>query len=332
MKKFYQRINYKGELKDISLMLCKDFNLGKFVSDKLLTVGYEDFNFIIKTEKNKYFIKIFSNFRIDEDCKRYVDIMLKAIEKKVAFPKLFKSEQGHLHITEVNNTKLRMCVTEYVDGDSYFFLNQKPTEKEIREIAHQAALINSIDLKPSFVYDSWAITSFLKQFKKEGEFLSAEDARMIKPLIKEFKDIKIEELPHCFVHGDIIATNVMKDKNNKIWIVDFAVANYYPRIQELAVMACNILFDKNSKEKSEKNLKIALEEYQKEIKLTSRELKVLPTYIKLAHAMHVLRANYEKVVEKNNSKENEYWLNQGRKGLKQLLKIFNHSKQNDKTK
>ena len=142
---------------------------------------------------------------------------------------------------------------------------------------------------------------------------------MIKPLTKEFEKINIQTLPHCFVHGDIIATNTMKDKNNKIWIIDFAVSNYYPRIQELAVFACNLLFDEEHRSKTENNLKIALGEYQKVIKLTPRELEILPTYIKLAYAMHVLSATYESVAEKNNSEENKYWLSQGRMGLCQTL-------------
>lgn len=136
------------------------------------------------------------------------------------------------------------------------------------------------------------------------------------PLVHLFKEMKVDELPHCFVHGDIIATNIMMDKDNKIWIIDFAVSNFYPRIQELAVMACNILFDERTKENSERNLKIAMDEYQKHVRLTPRELEILPTYIRLAHAMHILRANYEKVVENNNTEENEYWLNQGRMGLR----------------
>jgi len=319
MEKFYKRIGYKGKIDDISLAICKDFKLGEFLSNKLILIGYEDFNFVLETTKGKYFVKIFSNFRKDEECRRYVDIMLKAVEKKVSFPKLFKSEQSYLYITKINKTKLRLCVMEYINGKSYFSLGQKPNLDEIRYLAHQAALINSIDMKPEFVYDSWAIVNFLDEFRKKGEYLLPEDLRIIKPLIKEFEYMKIQELPHCFVHGDIIATNVMKDDNNKIWIIDFAVSNYYPRIQELAVLACNMFFDENSKLESEKNLKTALEEYQKTIQLTPRELEVLPKYIKLAHAMHILRANYEKVVEKDNSGESEYWLNQGRMGLKQIL-------------
>jgi Ser/Thr protein kinase RdoA (MazF antagonist) len=98
----------------------------------------------------------------------------------------------------------------------------------------------------------------------------------------------------------------MKDREGKIWIIDFSVSNYYPRIQELAVLACNLFFDLHSKFRSQKNLGIALEAYQKKIKLTLKELEALPDYIRLAHAMHVLCANYCKKAEHNNSKENQY--------------------------
>lgn len=315
MKKFFQRINYKGKIDDISLAICKDFQIGDFISNKLVPIGYEDFNFTLKTTKGRYFVKIFSNFRTDDDCRRYVEVMLRAIETEVSFPKLFKSKQNHLYTTIVNNANLRICVMEYIDGESYYFLKQKPNMGEIKTLAHQAALINSIEIKPKFIYDQWAIVNFLNEFQKKGKHLSQQDLKIIEPLVKKFKDIDIGKLPHCFVHGDIIVTNVMKDKNGKIWIIDFAVSNYYPRIQELAVLACNMLFDENDKSKSENNLKIALEEYQKTITLTSKELEVLSIYIKLAHAMHLLSANYEKIVKKNNSEENEYWLNQGRSGL-----------------
>ena len=145
-----------------------------------------------------------------------------------------------------------------------------------------------------------------------------EDLVLIKPLISKFEELNIERLPHCFVHGDIISTNVIKAKN-KLWIIDFAVSNYYPRIQELAVLSCNLFFDEESKKNSTENLKIALKEYQEIVSLTQNEIKALPTYIELAHGMHLLSANYEKVKNNNQTKENEYWINQGRIGLKQFI-------------
>ena len=241
MKNFFQRINYQGEIDDISLAICKDFQIGDFISNKLVSIGYEDFNFILRTTKDKYFVKIFSSFRTDDDSHRYVKVMLKAIEVGVLFPRLLKSKQNFFYTTTVNNTNLRICVMEYIDGESYYFLKQKPNIDEVKILAHQAALINSINIKPKFIYDQWAIVNFLNEFQRKGKHLPQQDLKIVEPLVKKFKNIDIGKLPHCFVHGDIIVTNVMKDKNGKIWIIDFAVSNYYPRIQELAVLACNML-------------------------------------------------------------------------------------------
>jgi len=318
--KFKARINYSGDIKNISVQICKDYDLGEFKSNKLILMGYEDFNFILETTKGKYFVKVFAKFRDLKDCKRYIEIMEYAIDAKVSVPKLLKSNQGFLYIKDINKTNMRLCVAEFIDGKTLFELKEKLNKDEIKFIVKQASLINSIDLKPKFMDDEWAITNFLKEFEKKKDALSKEDLELIEPLVKELKKIEIKKLPHCFVHGDIIATNVMKDSKNKLWIIDFSVSNYYPRIQELAVLACNLFFNEDNKKESNKNMEIVLEEYQKEIKLTEKELDSLEIYIKLAHAMHLLSGNFEKVKKNNNSYENEYWINQGRKGLMQTLK------------
>ncbi len=315
---FKQRIGFNGDVKEIAKIICKDFNLGSFLNYKIIPIGYEDFNFSLETNQGKFFAKIFSNERTPDDCKRNVDVIVKSLEAGVSAPKLYKSKQGFLHLLKINRLTLRMCVMDFVDGEDFFTSKEPVTKKDMLSLAGFAALINTIDFKPPKIYDSWAITNFPLVFEKKSEYLEKDDFDIVEPLIKKFNNLKIETLPHCFAHGDIIRTNVIKDKNDKVWIVDFSVSNYYPRIQELAILACDILFDKDSKKESEKNLGIAITEYQKTIKLTEREINALPTYIKFAHAMHVLCANYEKKVGKNNSEENEYFLNIGKSGLRQV--------------
>ena len=315
---FKQRIGFDGDLKEISKIICRDFNLGEFLNCEIILIGYEDFNFSLTTTNGKFFVKIYANFRTLDDCKRNIDIMVRALEAGVSFPKLYESNQGYLYILKISPSTLRMCVMDFIDGKDFFTSQAQITKKDRISIVHQASLINSIDIKPKKIYDSWAITNFPLEFEKKSQYLDSDDLKIIEPLIEKFQNLEIETLPHCFAHGDIIRTNVIKDKNNKIWIVDFSVSNYYPRIQELAVLACDILFNKDNKKESEQNLKDALEEYQKVIKLTSRELMSLSTYIKLAHAMHILCATYEKKVNNNNSKENEYFLNIGKYGLRQM--------------
>ncbi|GBE20632.1 homoserine kinase [archaeon BMS3Abin17] len=316
-KSFKKRISYNGDLKDISLQICKDYKLGGFKSNKIILMGYEDFNFILQTTKSKYFVKIFSNSRTIDDCHRYVEIMEKAIEAKIATPKLYKLDNGYLYTNKINKTNIRLCVMGFINGKTIFESGAKLNKDEIRFIAKQVSLINSIDLKPKFMEDEWAVTNFLKEFEKKKSVLSKEDLGLIGPLVKKFNELEIEKLPRCFVHGDLIVTNIMKDNQNKLWLIDFSVSNYYPRIQELAVLSCNLFFNPANKKNSQDNIEILLKEYQKAIKLTNEELNVLPIYIELAHAMHLLCANFDKIVNKNTSEENEYWLNQGRTGLKQ---------------
>ncbi|VVB74836.1 Homoserine kinase [uncultured archaeon] len=314
---FKKRIGFKGDLKDISLAVCKEFDLGKFLSNKLVVMGYEDFNFSIKTTKGIFFVKVFSDFRKLADCKRYAGMIEEALAKGVHTPRLFKSKQGYLNFIKVNGKKLRLVVMEFVDGKTLYELNSKLSLNEIRFLAQQAARVNSMKVNTLFVYDHFAIVHFLKEFKKTQKFLSKEDLSLIRPLVKEFKEMKINELPHCFVHADIISTNIMKDKKGRLWIIDFAVANNYPRINELAVMACNPFFEPKSKKNTERNLGIAVREYQKLVPLTKKELEVLPVYVKLVHAMHVIAATYERYKKGNNSKENWYWYKQGKAGLLQ---------------
>ncbi|MEK6959194.1 MAG: phosphotransferase [archaeon] len=318
---FKKRIGFKGPLEDISIAVCKQYGLGAFVSNKLVTVGYEDFNFSLNTSKGIFFVKIFANFRTLSDCKRYVEMIEEALAKKVHTPKLLKSRYGYLNIVKANGRKLRLVVMDFIDGKSMFESRIKLNQKEVKFLAKQAVRVNLMGVKPKFVYDHWAVIHFLKEFRKTKRFLTASDLALVAPLIKEFKELKIDTLPHCFVHGDIITTNIIKDKKGKLWIIDFSVANYYPRINELAVMICNTFFDPKSKARTDKNFKIAVKEYQKITPLTQRELKALPVYVKLAYGMHMLGPTYQKFKKGNKTSENNYWLKQGRAGLLQTKNL-----------
>ena len=108
---------------------------------------------------------------------------------------------------------------EYIDGDTYYDLKRKPNGKEIRSLVQQAARINSIDLKPEFEYDSWAIVNFLNEFEGKSQSLSPQDLQLVEPLVREYEKIDFEKLPHAFVHGDLIATNVIKDKDSREEII-----------------------------------------------------------------------------------------------------------------
>jgi len=51
--------------------------------------------------------------------------------------------------------------------------------------------------------------------------------------------------------------------------------------------------------------------------LTKNELNDLPTFVKLAHSMHIVATTFERCKKNNKSKENMHWYKQGRAGLQQ---------------
>lgn len=314
---FKKRIGFYGDLKEISKVICKEFKLGELLNCEIILMGYEDFNFSIETTKAKFFVKIFANSRTPNDCKRNIDIMVKSFTSGISIPKLYKSKQGYLHFMKVGDLMLRLCVMDFIEGKNFFASQEKITKWDIVSIANQVSSINSMDIKPAPIENRSAIINFIREFKDKSKYLDEDDLKLMQPFFEKFQKISLDELPHCFAHGDIIKTNVIKDKNNRIWIVDFSASNYYPRVQELAVLACDILFDKQSREESEQNVKYFLAEYQKKVKLTRAEISLLPFYIKIAHSMHVLCANYEKKIDNNFSEENQYFIDIGKLGLRQ---------------
>jgi len=151
---YKERIGANYEITEICQHICRDFKLGNFLDYKVTLVGYEDFNFALDTGKGKYFVKIFNKDRTNEDCHRIVGVLEKALEARVSTPKLFKSNQGHLY----QQNKLRICVMQYISGKDLFSLQTELGAEEIRYLAKQASLINSLDLKPKQIYDSWAFS------------------------------------------------------------------------------------------------------------------------------------------------------------------------------
>ena len=71
-------------------------------------------------------------------------------------------------------------------------------------------MVNKIDYKPPFLFDSWAIPNIQKSFDRVRGFMTEDDQQMVAQVVSHYQSIPIDTLPHAFVHGDFTKTNVMK--------------------------------------------------------------------------------------------------------------------------
>lgn len=310
LQDFNKRIGLNTDLKNISEQICSQYNLGGFISNELITIGYEDYNYYLTTTKGKYCVKIFNNIRTRQDIVNYLERIRVVANSQINAPKPLKINNDIVLELDYKKNHYDICVFEYIDGKNYFELNQKASKEIIKELAKQTAMINQLDIKPDFIYDSWAIINFEEEYKNKREYLSDKYKEEFDQLLTKFKCIDLDKLPKGFVHGDIISTNVMLDSTNKVWIIDFAVSNYLPRIIDLAVIYCNMCLDNSSKENTYENIALLVSEYNKYTPLSEYELSAFRTFYKLANAMHILQTQYI-IKTDGDSAENEYWLNEG---------------------
>ena len=257
-----------------------------------------------------------SNLRSDEDCQNLAD--RGSVPRIYGFfcPNIYQVNGKNLYICTINNIKFRLLVMEYINGKDFFTLNELPTLDDLKKIAEETAKLNQIDFRPPFIYDRWAIINFEKEYKNNIKYIKGEYKELIDSVYDEFKTIDLSKLKYGYVHGDLIETNVMRDENKKLWFIDFSVANYFPRIIDLAVTICDLCLDLDNIQNTIIRTKTYLNSYESLYPLSDYERQCLKIILKCHQAITILETTREKIEENNCSDENQRFLEKGKKGLK----------------
>lgn len=312
------RLNYSGSLQPVVTRLCGAYGVVEPKDFSVFDVGYEDCNVLVVTPDRKYVAKIFSKGRSEEDITRYSTVMEYAVEAGVNHPPLIKSGDGNIVYTDTQANGISMVLMQFVEGKSFMELDRSLNQEELRAVVEQAAKVNKIDYKPPYLFDSWAIPNIHKMFERVQEYIQPDDLELVKRVMLQYDQIPVDTLPHAFVHGDFTKANVLKGNDGKVYILDFSVANWYPRIQELAVIAANLLHDENEQSLQDK-CDLVADQYSEFNQLTPNERTHLYPYTLAGVAMEFMGAHQEKFINGNNSEETEYWLSLGRSGLRKAL-------------
>lgn len=306
-------MGYQGGIRKLFEATVKSYDLGEYTSHEVIEVGYEDVNFRLTTTKASYFLKVFSTARSDASCERYIKVIRAVLKAGVNHPKLLLCADTALFRPQ--DTSLRLVVMEWLEDSSNFYQTAlKDNDRKL--LVEQAAKINSCTLtlqENEFEYDSWAVNNIQNEYNQWEHILNDNDKALLHPVLERFSSIDSSELPACFVHGDLIRTNIIRNKSG-LYVYDFSVSNIYPRVQELAVLLSDTFFDPDSLSESTRLYHLLLSDYQQHTPLTKIERQALPIYAEAAHAMHVLGAARSNHIGEGGD-ETDMWWNLGRRGL-----------------
>ncbi len=309
--RYYERIDDIEDINILSDLVCKEYNLGNIKDTSVIEIGYEDFNAIINTSTGKYLMKVFCNSRSDEEVLECIERAYISYKNNVNTPKVFENNNGEI-VTIINymNSRFRVSVIEFIDGSNFLDLGRPATMEELMKIVDIGYNLSKVDYKPNFIYDSWAITSFCNEFDKKRKYLDDKYLSILEPVYNKLKAFDYDKLPKAFVHGDMFSTNLMLDKNNNIWVIDFSVSNYTARLNEIVVVCAEVALIPNNKEESEKRIKYAFDEWCKKVNATDYEKESFKLLLDVVGAIKVMNASYELAMG-NDSDETKMHLNVG---------------------
>jgi thiamine kinase-like enzyme len=205
-------------------------------------------------------------------------------------------------------------LTDYINGKDFNSLQQEPTDDDLSQIVQIAADLQNIDYQPPFIYDSWAISSFASEFELKRKMLQPEYLELARPVYEKFINFDYEKLPKGYTHGDMLSTNLIKDEADKIWLVDYSVANYTARLNEIAVICCDAALVVGDPEKSQQRVAETFDKWCQKVGATEFEKASFPLLLDVANAIHIMNSAIEQI-HGNNSAENEYFLQEGLFGL-----------------
>jgi len=307
------RLGYDGELSNLVDGIASAYGIGNVEKFNAIEVGYEDCNVAIKTESGKYVAKMFAKTRTPDDIERYATIMQKVVKAGVNHPELLSTSQNS-SVFAANGVSA--VLMRFVEGKTFYELDRAPDDAERQAVLEQIKRVGGINYQPTYLFDSWAIPNIRAMLDKVRQFVASEDLQLAEQVVELYEAIPVDTLPHAFVHGDCTKANVMKGDDGKIYVFDFSVANWYPRIQELAVIVANLLHDKTDTRSLQETCQIVISEYSS---LTDEERQYLPVYALAGIAMEFLGAHQEKYINGIDNDENNYWMSLGREGLRKAL-------------
>lgn len=317
MERYFNRIDKlnNNNFNNLAERVCVLYQLGALFSADIIRVGYEDFNAIICAHKGKFVVKIFNNNRGDQEVIDCIARTSVGSQQGMQIPKIFANIDGELlSVITINQSRFRLLLMEYIDGENFHQLGTKPTFNELDSIVQIACKLSKIDYFPPFIYDKWAVLNFANEFTENRRFLSSEQIALLEPIYTQFRNFDLDSLPKSFVHGDITSTNIIKDKENNLWLVDFSVANHMARIIEIIVICSDLALVVNDKEKSEQRIITCFDWWCKRVNATNKEKDSFFLLFFVANAINVMNTAVE-FHRGNNSDENAMHMNQGLWGL-----------------
>jgi Ser/Thr protein kinase RdoA (MazF antagonist) len=293
--------------------VVQEYGIGAEHVWSVLDTGYEDCNVEVRAGTFCVVVKVFAADRPHWIAERTADLILRARAVGVRHPRLHPDSAGQLVHSYDGH---QLLVMDLVPGRTFYDLGRPPGEAELAAVVEQAVRIHSVDAHPEPVFDSWAIANLVPLAGKVSALLSAEQSRLVDRAVAEMEDVDWAALPEALIHADLTAGNVLLGTDGSINVLDFALANRWPRLQEIAVIAASLLHGSPDPLPARMSAVASLYSAAAPVPLLPVELDALHVFGRAAAAMELL-GGLNQLQQGNSGTETDSLIEIGTAGLRE---------------
>ena len=209
----------------------------------------------------------------------------------------------------------RLLVMDFAPGRTFYDLGRPPDQAELARVVEQAVRIHACAARPEPVFDSWAIANLVPLAGQVGDLLDASQRRLVDDAISAMAAAGLRSLPVTLIHADLTAGNVLLGPDGELTVLDFALANRWPRLQELAVIAASLMHGSPGTLPERLEAVTRLYSAAGPAPLTPEEEAALPAFGRAAAAMELL-GGLNQWSQGNRGPETDSLINLGTAGLR----------------
>ena len=270
--------------KDI-LRVIKEFDLGVLKSYKLIKGGLVNHNYLVKTNKGNYIIRIIGDGNPKKIKHLRLQFRIFDYLKRNKFPYLLphplRTKDSKV-ILDIGNRKI--WVYHEIAGQNF----DRPNTSQIRLMAKTLATYHKfISGFKGRIQKDESEKRIIKGFEKMQKIIIHDDTDRLALKYKDyFKEVfnSVKNIRYSknllFVHGDFDSSNVLFKKDKLVGIIDFDETFYSPKIFDVSISIRDSCYTKSGKIDIKK-IKIFMKEYEKVSKLTKEEKEaIIPIILK----------------------------------------------------
>lgn len=268
------------EITYISKKICEAYPIGTYLGHQYIAIGVVDYTYFLKTTQATYFIKIMKRSKSIEQVNKYQENYELFKEAHVRVPDLHYLDTGPIMALPFQGKTIFITVTDCIPGNNLYSLDENMDISLMQQLLEELSkiiTIPSVSLAPRTHKINASLIETL--YQDTHTYLDPTINQKGKELIQQLKNINFNALSKSFIHGDLSKGNIIKDRGNKLWIVDIGDCGYGYPLEEVAIILTYLLFDYRDIKESIARAQYFLKEYDTIYPLTAYEKEILPTFI-----------------------------------------------------